>query len=229
MANQTRILVVDDEPGVRELICDALHMSDFQTLQAADGLTALSAIRRDRFDLIILDINMPKLDGLELLEKIRKDGIEIPALMLSARDDKVDISQGLKLGADDYMTKPFSIEELVLRVKAILRRTSTNSTANKTLQCGPISMDIDKHQVKFNQELIEMSRTEFRLLEELISRAGRVVSKETLLANVWEIDFGTSSTVVETYVSYLRKKLHRDGFAGIKTIRGVGFQIVDNE
>ena len=229
MANQARILVVDDEPGVRELICDALHMSDFQTLQAVDGLTALAAIRRDRFDLIILDINMPKLDGLELLEKIRKDGMEIPALMLSARGDKVDISQGLKLGADDYMTKPFSIEELVLRVKAILRRTSTNSTANRTLQCGPISMDLDKHQVMFNQELIEMSRTEFRLLEELISRAGRVVSKETLLANVWEIDFGTSSTVVETYVSYLRKKLHRDGFAGIKTIRGVGFQIVDNE
>jgi two-component system OmpR family response regulator len=229
MANQARILVVDDEPGVRELICDALHMSDFQTLQAVDGLAALSAIRRDRFDLMILDINMPKLDGLELLEKIRKDGMEIPALMLSARGDKVDISQGLKQGADDYMTKPFSIEELVLRVRAILRRTSTTPVANKSLQCGPISMDLDKHQVTFNQELIEMSRTEFRLLEELISRAGRVVSKETLLANVWEIDFGTSSTVVETYVSYLRKKLHRDGFAGIKTIRGVGFQIVDNE
>ena len=229
MANQARILVVDDEPGVRELICDALHMSDFQTLQAVDGLAALSAIRRDRFDLMILDINMPKLDGLELLEKIRKDGMEIPALMLSARGDKVDISQGLKLGADDYMTKPFSIEELVLRVRAILRRTSTTPVANRNLQCGPISMDLDKHQVTFNQELIEMSRTEFRLLEELIGRAGRVVSKETLLANVWEIDFGTSSTVVETYVSYLRKKLHRDGFAGIKTIRGVGFQIVDNE
>jgi two-component system OmpR family response regulator len=228
MANQAKILVVDDEPGVRELICDALHMSDFQTLQAVDGLTALSAIRKGGFDLMILDINMPKLDGLELLEKIRNDGIEIPALMLSARGDKVDISQGLKLGADDYMTKPFSIEELVLRVKAILKRTLSNAATNKFLQCGPITMDLDRHQVMFNQELVEMSRTEFRLLEELINRAGRVVSKETLLANVWEIDFGTSSTVVETYVSYLRKKLHRDGFTGIKTIRGVGFQIVDN-
>lgn len=229
MAKQARILVVDDEPGVRDLICDALHMSDFQTFQVVDGLAALSAIRKDRFDLVILDINMPKLDGLGLLEKIRNDGIDTPTLMLSARGEKVDISQGLKLGADDYMTKPFSIEELVLRVKAILRRTSSTTDKQNYLQCGPISMDLDRHQVMFNQQLVEMSPTEFKLLEELIIRAGKVVSKETLLANVWEIDFDTTSTVVETYISYLRKKLHRYGFAGIKTIRGIGFQIVDNE
>ena len=227
MANQPRILVVDDESGVRDLICDALHMSDFQTLQAVDGLAALSAIRKDRFDLIILDINMPKLDGLGLLEKIRNDGIELPALMLSARGDKTDISTGLKLGADDYMTKPFSIEELVLRVKAILRRTSGSTSAKNNLNCGPISMDLDRHQVKLNDDLVEMSPTEFKLLEELILRSGKVVSKEVLLANVWEIDFDTSSTVVDTYISYLRKKLHKDGFEGIKTVRGIGFQIVE--
>ena len=227
MTNQPRILVVDDESGVRDLICDALHMSDFQTLQAVDGLAALSAIRKDRFDLIILDINMPKLDGLGLLEKIRNDGIELPALMLSARGDKTDISTGLKLGADDYMTKPFSIEELVLRVKAILRRTSGSTSAKNNLNCGPISMDLDRHQVKLNDELVEMSPTEFKLLEELILRSGKVVSKEILLANVWEIDFDTTSTVVDTYISYLRKKLHKDGFEGIKTVRGVGFQIVE--
>ena len=227
MANQPRILVVDDESGVRDLICDALHMSDFQTLQAVDGLAALSVIRKDRFDLIILDINMPKLDGLGLLEKIRNDGIELPALMLSARGDKTDISTGLKLGADDYMTKPFSIEELVLRVKAILRRTSGSTSAKNNLNCGPISMDLDRHQVKLNDELVEMSPTEFKLLEELILRSGKVVSKEILLANVWEIDFDTTSTVVDTYISYLRKKLHKDGFEGIKTVRGVGFQIVE--
>ena len=227
MANQPRILVVDDESGVRDLICDALHMSDFQTLQAVDGLAALSAIRKDRFDLIILDINMPKLDGLGLLEKIRNDGIELPALMLSARGDKTDISTGLKLGADDYMTKPFSIEELVLRVKAILRRTSGSKSAKNNLNCGPISMDLDRHQVKLNDELVEMSPTEFKLLEELIMRSGKVVSKEVLLSNVWEIDFDTTSTVVDTYISYLRKKLHKDGFEGIKTVRGVGFQIVE--
>jgi two-component system OmpR family response regulator len=202
-------------------------MSDFQTLQAVDGLAALSAIRKDRFDLIILDINMPKLDGLGLLEKIRNDGIELPALMLSARGDKTDISTGLKLGADDYMTKPFSIEELVLRVKAILRRTSGSTSAKNNLNCGPISMDLDRHQVKLNDELVEMSPTEFKLLGELILRSGKVVSKEVLLANIWEIDFDTTSTVVDTYISYLRKKLHKDGFEGIKTVRGVGFQIVE--
>ena len=227
MANAPRILVVDDEAGVRDLICDALNMSDFQSLQAVDGLAALSAIRKDRFDLIILDINMPKLDGLGLLEKIRNDGIEIPALILSARNDKSDISAGLKLGADDYMTKPFSIEELVLRVRAILRRTSNSSSVTNKLNCGPISMDLDRHQVRLNDQLIEMSPTEFKLLEQLILRSGKVVSKEILLSNVWEIDFDTTSTVVDTYISYLRKKLHKDGFEGIKTVRGVGFQIVD--
>ena len=227
MANTPRILVVDDEVGVRDLICDALNMSDFQSLQAVDGLAALSAIRKDRFDLIILDINMPKLDGLGLLEKIRNDGIEIPALILSARNDKSDISAGLKLGADDYMTKPFSIEELVLRVRAILRRTSNSSSVTNKLNCGPISMDLDRHQVRLNDQLIEMSPTEFKLLEQLILRSGKVVSKEILLSNVWEIDFDTTSTVVDTYISYLRKKLHKDGFEGIKTVRGVGFQIVD--
>lgn len=227
MANTPRILVVDDEAGVRDLICDALNMSDFQSLQAVDGLAALSAIRKDRFDLIILDINMPKLDGLGLLQKIRNDGIEIPALILSARNDKSDISAGLKLGADDYMTKPFSIEELVLRVKAILRRTSNSSSVTNKLNCGPISMDLDRHQVRLNDQLIEMSPTEFKLLEQLILRSGKVVSKEILLSNVWEIDFDTTSTVVDTYISYLRKKLHKDGFEGIKTVRGVGFQIVD--
>ena len=227
MAYTPRILVVDDEAGVRDLICDALNMSDFQSLQAVDGLAALSAIRKDRFDLIILDINMPKLDGLGLLEKIRNDGIEIPALILSARNDKSDISAGLKLGADDYMTKPFSIEELVLRVKAILRRTSNSSSVTNKLNCGPISMDLDRHQVRLNDQLIEMSPTEFKLLEQLILRSGKVVSKEILLSNVWEIDFDTTSTVVDTYISYLRKKLHKDGFEGIKTVRGVGFQIVD--
>ena len=227
MAIKPRVLVADDEAGVRELICDALHMSDFQTLQVADGLAALSAIRKDRFDLIILDINMPKLDGLGLLEKIRSDGIEIPALILSARNDQSDISGGLRLGADDYMTKPFSIEELVLRVRAILRRSSNTGYAGNKLHCGPISMDLERHQVFFNEKLVEMSPTEFRLLEELILRSGKVISKETLLSNVWEIDFETTSTNVETYISYLRKKLHKDGYEGIKTIRGVGFQIVE--
>ena len=226
MSQQPKVLVIDDEPGVRELISESLRISEITAVQAADGLEALSLLRREKFDLLILDINMPKLDGLALLEKLRTEGMSVPVLMLSARADKTDINQGLRIGADDYLTKPFSIEELVLRVKAIMRRSKGEVTEVKVLNCGPISMDFSKYSVKFNDQLIDLSPTEFKLLEQLILNRGNVVTKETLLSEVWEIDFKSSSTVVDTYISYLRKKLHIDGFDGIKTVRGIGFQIV---
>jgi two-component system OmpR family response regulator len=226
MSQQPKVLVIDDEPGVRDLIGEALSLSEITAVQAADGLEALSFLRRERFDLLILDINMPKLDGLALLEKLRTEGMSVPVLMLSARADKSDINQGLRIGADDYLTKPFSIEELVLRVKAILRRSKGEVAEVKVLTCGPISMDFSKYSVKFNDQPIDLSPTEFKLLEQLILNRGNVVTKETLLSEVWEIDFKSSSTVVDTYISYLRKKLHIDGFDGIKTVRGIGFQIV---
>jgi two-component system, OmpR family, response regulator len=226
MSQQPKVLVIDDEPGVRELISEALSISEISAVQAADGLEALSFLRRERFDLLILDINMPKLDGLALLEKLRTEGMSVPVLMLSARADKADINQGLRTGADDYLTKPFSIEELVLRVKAIMRRSKGEVAEVKVLTCGPISMDFSKYSVKFNDQLVDLSPTEFKLLEQLILNRGNVVTKETLLSEVWEIDFKSSSTVVDTYISYLRKKLHIDGFDGIKTVRGIGFQIV---
>ena len=226
MSQQPKVLVIDDEPGVRELISESLRISEITAVQAADGLEALSLLRREKFDLLILDINMPKLDGLALLEKLRTEGMSVPVLMLSARADKTDINQGLRVGADDYLTKPFSIEELVLRVKAIMRRSKGEVAEVKVLNCGPISMDFSKYSVKFNDQLIDLSPTEFKLLEQLILNRGNVVTKETLLAEVWEIDFKSSSTVVDTYISYLRKKLHIDGFEGIKTVRGIGFQIV---
>jgi len=223
------ILVVDDEVGIRELICDALSMSEFQTQTASDGLEALTRIRRERFDLIILDINLPKLDGLSLLEKIRKEGSQVPVLILSARRDRNDITTGLKNGADDYLTKPFGIEELVLRVKAILRRSNSEANPKNQLTCGPIRIDLDRYQATFKGEIVELSATEFRLLEALILRMGKVAPRETLLASVWGIDFENNSTVVDTYISYLRKKFHRDGFEGIKTVRGIGFQIIGEE
>jgi two-component system OmpR family response regulator len=226
MSQQPKVLVIDDEPGVRELISESLRISEITAVQAADGLEALSLLRREKFDLLILDINMPKLDGLALLEKLRTEGMSVPVLMLSARADKTDINQGLRIGADDYLTKPFSIEELILRVKAIMRRSKGEATEVKVLNCGPISMDFSKYSVKFNDQLIDLSPTEFKLLEQLILNRGNVVTKETLLSEVWEIDFKSSSTVVDTYISYLRKKLHIDGFEGIKTVRGIGFQIV---
>jgi two-component system OmpR family response regulator len=226
MSQRPKVLVIDDEPGVRELISEALSLAEIIAVQAADGLEALSHLRRENFDLLVLDINMPKLDGLALLEKLRAEGASVPVLMLSARADKSDINQGLRTGADDYLTKPFSIEELVLRVKAILRRSKGEVAEIKVLTCGPISMDFSKYSVKFNDQLIDLSPTEFKLLEQLILNRGNVVTKETLLSEVWEIDFKSSSTVVDTYISYLRKKLHIDGFDGIKTVRGIGFQIV---
>lgn len=220
------IMVVDDEEGVRDLVCDALSIAGFDMLSAKDGESALIALRTARPDLLILDVNMPFLNGFELLAQIRAKGDNIPALMLSARGDRNDVTEGLRLGADDYVTKPFGLEELLLRVNAILRRTQT-SVADTTLQCGPLALSESQHEVYFNQALVELSPTEFRLLEYLMENQNRVVTKSQILDNVWGIDFETTTSIVDTYISYLRRKLHRDGFAGITTIRGVGYRIVN--
>ena len=222
-----KILVVDDEDGIRDLISDALSIGGFEIESSPDGLQALKTIRDHRFDLLILDVNMPKMDGFALLEKIRTDGIDTPVIMLSARGQKVDINQGLRLGADDYITKPFGLEELSLRINAILKRTNKTAAEMTVIKFGPIEMNLDLYQVLFNNEVIDFSPTEFRLLEKLISNNGKVLSKESLMSSVWGIDYESESTVVDTYISYLRRKLHRDGFEGIKTVRGVGFQITN--
>ena len=223
---KAEILVVDDESGVRDLVGDVLGLEGYQVTIAVDGLDALSHIRKQKFDLYVLDINMPKIDGLVLLEKVRSAGDITPALLLSARREKDDIHQGFRVGADDYVTKPFSIEELALRVEAILRRTQSTEPSN-ILRCGPILIDVDQHMVKLEDEIIELSPTEYNLLHYLTERKNKVVRKDAVLNAVWGIDFENNSTVVETYISYLRKKLHRNGFEGIKTVRGVGFQIVE--
>ena len=222
----TRILVVEDESAIRELIRDSLALIEIETDGACDGLEALNKLRRQKFNLIILDLNLPKIDGLALLSKIRDEGSHIPVLLLSARSQRDDITQGLKIGADDYLVKPFGIEELILRVKAILRRTRPVSDEATKLSCGPISMDLERHLVTLDDVPVELSATEFSLLEALLNRSGKVVRKELLLAEVWGVDFPTRTTVVETYISYLRRKLHRDGYEGIKTVRGVGFQLL---
>jgi len=227
IAMTPQIMVVDDEAGVRELVCDALRIAGFETLQANDGMSALTALRTAKPDLLIIDINMPLMDGFDLVERLRSQDDLTPVLMLSARSDRADITRGLSLGADDYVTKPFGLEELLLRVKAILRRTSKVSATSTTLSCGPITLNEETHQVTFDSELVELSPTEFRLLAILLESKGRVLSKSVLLDDVWGITFESETSVVDTYISYLRKKLHRDGFEGIKTIRGVGFQILE--
>lgn len=219
------ILIIDDEAGVRELLADALKLAGFDTLTAADAMVAQTILRTSKPDLLIVDINMPLMDGFEFIEKIRANGDQTPALMLSARADRADVTRGLTLGADDYVTKPFGLEELVLRIRAILRRSQFNESSSISLSCGPISLDEASHQVSFNGEVVDLSPTEFRLLHVLLESKGRVLSKSVLLDEVWGINFETETTVVDTYISYLRKKLHRDGFEGIRTIRGVGFQL----
>lgn len=221
-----QIMIIDDEAGMRDLLADALKLAGFETVTAADAMIALTLLRTTKPDLLIVDINMPMMDGFEFIERIRTNGDNTPALMLSARGDRADITKGLTLGADDYMTKPLQgLEELVLRVKAILRRSQYTISTPTNLSSGPITLDSDSHQVTFNGEIVELSPTEFRLLHVLLESKGRVLSKAYLLDEVWGITFESESTVVDTYISYLRKKLHRDGYEGIKTIRGVGFQL----
>ena len=219
------IMIIDDEAGVRELLGDALKLAGFETLTAADAMIAQTLLRTTKPDLLVVDINMPLMDGFEFIERIRGNGDNTPALMLSARGDRADVTRGLTLGADDYVTKPFGLEELVLRIKAILRRSQFSESVQETLTLGPITLDAKSHQVTFNNEAVDLSPTEFRLLQVLLESKGRVLSKTHLLDEVWGITFESESTVVDTYISYLRKKLHRDGFEGIRTIRGVGFQL----
>lgn len=219
------IMVVDDEPGVRELIGDALRVGGYDAIEAADGDEALEMLRHTRPTLLIVDVNMPEVDGFELVKRLRDRGQDTPVIMLSARGDRVDVTHGLSIGADDYVRKPFGLEELLLRVQAVLRRTQSNEDDHDVLQCGPIELDARVHRVKVHGNIVEMSPTEFRLLEYLITHQKRVVTRSELLRHVWSIDFDTDTSVVDTYISYLRRKVHVDGYAGLKTIRGVGFQI----
>lgn len=219
------IMIIDDEAGMRDLLGDALKLAGFETVTAADAMIAQTLLRSTKPDLLIVDINMPLMDGFELVERLRSTGDDTPALMLSARADRIDVTRGLTLGADDYVTKPFGLEELLLRVKAILRRSQISVTDSADLQCGPITIVESSHTVKFNEEPIDLSPTEFRLLQVLVENKNRVLSKSLLLDEVWGITFESESTVADTYISYLRKKLHKDGFEGIKTVRGVGFVI----
>ena len=216
-----RILVVDDEVAIRDLIKEVMQLAGFEVSVCEDGLTALNLIRRERFDLIILDVNLPKLDGFALLQKVRESAPSQPIILISARTDKEDVTHGLRLGADDYIRKPFGIEELVLRVENRLRRESSVVE----LICGPIELNESQHRVSFGGREIELSPTEFTLLQVLMENQNRVLTKEKLLDLVWGMDFATSTNVVDTYISYLRKKLHINGFEGIKTVRGIGFKL----
>ena len=221
------ILIVDDEAGVRDLLGDALRIAGYETMVASDGDEALTLWRTNTVELCIVDINMPTMNGFEFVETVRRDDAALPILLLSARDAAVDVAHGLRIGADDYVRKPFSLEELLLRVAAILRRTSGTTEDDRVLRCGPLTMNVDRHEVTIGEELVDMSATEFRLLEVLLGKKNHLLTREQLLRDVWDITFDSETSVLDTYISYLRKKIHRDDFAPITTVRGVGFKLVD--
>ena len=218
-----RILVVDDDPAVCDTVEDGLHISGFSTIRAQNGVDAIDLIRKEQIALIVLDINMPRVSGLDVLKKIRSLHHDTPVLLLTARHGRSDVVEGFRLGADDYVTKPFGLEELILRVNAILRRSRDISAV--PLQCGDLIIDVKQHQVRLNDREIELSPTEFRLLCHLMENKNLVLTKDQLLRSVWGIDFDSETTVVETYISYLRKKLGPIGSRMIQTIRGVGFSL----
>lgn len=221
-----RILVVDDEAPLREMLSDTLHIANYEVLEAADAIEAMTLLRRTQVDLIISDVNMPGMDGYEFLARLRESGDDTPAIMLTARRERQDVTQGLKLGADDYVTKPFGLEELLLRVAAVLRRTKPVENVT-SLRCGPISLVEESHSVFVDGEKVDLSPTEFDLLRILMQEKGKVLSRARLLRDVWGINFDTGTNVVDTYISYLRRKVHTEDFEGIRTVRGVGFQMLE--
>ncbi len=221
-----RLLVVDDEEALLDLLGDALRFAGYEVHTARAGFEALRGATDLRPDLMVLDVNLPDLDGFEVCHRLRRDGEDVPVVFLTARDDPADLRTGFTRGGDDYVTKPFSLEELNYRIQAVLRRTLRAAPANgETLRCADLVMDVGAHRVRRGEEDVELSPTEFRLLRYLLLNGGQVLSKPQILDHVWQYDFGGDASVVETYISYLRKKLDRSAPRLIQTVRGFGYTI----
>ena len=219
------ILVVEDEEPIRELVATALRFTGFRVQTAESGAGALADARNSAYDLIVLDVNLPDLDGFAVCRKLRADGDRVPVVFLTARDDPADLRAGFTGGGDDYVTKPFSLEELVLRIEAVLRRSRSEQQGQAQLTCGDLALDEDAHRVWRAGTEIALSPTEYRLLRYLMLNRDRVVSKTQILDHVWDYEFAGDPSSVETYVSYLRRKLDdRDGLL-IRTVRGFGYAL----
>ena len=217
-----RVLVVDDEPNITELVAMALRYEGFSVETAANGRAALTAASKFTPDLIVLDVMLPDIDGLEVLRRMQAQGRRVPIIFLTARDATEDKVRGLTVGGDDYVTKPFSIEELVARIRAVLRRHGGGADGSR-LALADLEMDEDAHEVRRAGEVIELTPTEYRLLRYLLVNAGRVLTRTQILDHVWDYDFGGDASVLETYVSYLRRKVDRFDPPLIHTVRGVGY------
>ena len=226
-----QVLVVDDEPNIRELVQVALKFHGCSVTTAGTGKAALRHAESDRPDLIVLDVMLPDMDGFEVCRRLRAAGNEVPVIFLTARDTSSDTVTGLALGGDDYVTKPFSVESLVARVRAVLRRASRTAQGDQRdadseiLRAGDVELDEGRWTVHRGGIPVELSPTEFRLLGYLMRHQGRVLTRAQLLENVWGWDYAGESQIVETYVSYLRRKLDPLGPPMIHTQRGVGYSL----
>jgi two-component system OmpR family response regulator len=221
------VLVVDDEPNIVDLLAVSLKFQGFEVYTASNGPAALDRAREIHPDAVILDVMMPGMDGFGVLRRLREDGIDAPALFLTARDSVQDKVTGLTLGADDYVTKPFSLEEVVARLRVILRRAGKgvgqDDDAPRRLRFSDIELDEDSHEVWKAGEPVSLSPTEFTLLRYFVINAGTVLSKPKILDHVWRYDFGGDVNVVESYVSYLRRKIDTGEKRLLHTLRGVGY------
>ncbi len=218
-----RLLVVDDEENLRTMLCAALRHHGFQIVATDNGRDALVLVDEEKPDLIVLDVMMPDLDGFEVCRRLRAKGNHTPVLFLTARDSTEDKVRGLTLGGDDYLEKPFSLDELVARTTAVLRRTGTIRIDQDRLELGDLSLDDDAHIVLKAGEHVHLSPTEYKLARYLLMNQGRVLSKAQILDHVWEYDFEGDGGVVETYIGYLRRKLDTTEPKLIHTIRGAGY------
>lgn len=219
-----RVLAVDDEPSLTELLSMAMRYEGWQVTTAGTGSEAVRAARSVHPDVIVLDMMLPDFDGLEVMRRVRADQPDVPVIFLTARDAVDDRIAGLTAGGDDYVTKPFSLEELIARLRSLLRRSgATEPRSESTLVVGDLTLDEDSHEVRRGGEEIQLTATEFELLRYLMRNPRRVLSKAQILDRVWNYDFGGQANVVELYISYLRKKIDRGRSPMIHTLRGAGY------
>lgn len=224
---ETTILVVEDEEEIRDLVATALRFRGFAVVEAGSGGEALGLTRTAHPQLIVLDVMLPDLDGFALCRKLRAGGDAVPVIFLTARDDPADKRAGFTGGGDDYLTKPFSLEELILRIEAVLRRAGGLQLDSALLTVGELTLDEDAHRVWRADEEVTLSPTEYRLLRYLMLNPGRVLSKQQILEHVWDYGFAGDPNAVETYISYLRRKLDDRDAQVIRTVRGFGYTLVD--